>query len=180
MSEPVTPVTPVTPATRNTLESPTEGTPKPKAGGWSKVLIGVLALLIGVIAGAAGFYLIALTPRANLAEQIEAKTAEIESFQAQLDSLKVTIEQTSKLSPEHEAILTALLDTEEGILDEIIPLGTEVGGKWQVQSMDDVYFLGNDLLFIRMDDGHILAAALLRIHDAANPRNWRVLWADYE
>ena len=175
-----TPVTPVTPATRNTLESPTAGTPKPKAGGWSKVLIGVLALLIGVIAGAAGFYLIALTPRSSLEHDIEAKTAEIESLEVQLDSLKGTIEQTSKLSPEHEAILKALLDTEEGIVDEIISLGTEVGGKWQVQSMDDVYFLGNDLLFIRMDDGHILAAALLRIHDAANPRNWRMLWSDYD
>jgi len=177
MSEPVTPAEP---ATRNTPESPTEGTPKPKAGGWSKVLIGVLALLIGVIAGAAGFYLIALTPRSNLEHDIEAKTAEIESLEVQLDSLKGTIEQTSKLSPEHEAILKALLDTEEGIVDEIIPLGTEVGGKWQVQSMDDVYFLGNDLLFIRIDDGHILAAALLRIHDAANPRNWRMLWSDYD
>jgi hypothetical protein len=89
---------PVTPATRNTRNTP-ESPPKPKAGGWSKVLIGVLALLIGVIAGAAGFYLIALTPRSNLEHDIEAKTAEIESLQVQLDSLKGTIEQTSKLSP---------------------------------------------------------------------------------
>ncbi|TKJ42870.1 hypothetical protein CEE36_06285 [candidate division TA06 bacterium B3_TA06] len=149
-----------------------------KTGGGTKALIGVLALLIGVIAGAAGFYLIALTPRANLAEQIEAKTQEIESFQAQLDSLKGTIEQTSKLSPEHEAILTALLDPE--IADEVVTLGKEVGGKWQVNSVDDVYFLGGELVFVRIDDGHIPAAVLLRIPDHKNPRNWRMLWGDYD
>ncbi len=158
--------------------SVTPGDVEKRKGGFSKFLIGILALLIGVIAGAAGFYLIALTPRANLAEQIEAKTAEIESFQAQLDSLKGTIEQTSKLSPEHEAILTALLDPE--ITDEVVTLGKEVGGKWQVNSVDDVYFLGGELVFVRIDDGHILAAALLRIPDHKNPRNWRMLWGDYE
>jgi len=158
--------------------SVTPGDVEKRKGGFSKFLIGISALLIGVIAGAAGFYLIALTPRANLAEQIEAKTAEIESFQAQLDSLKGTMEQTSKLSPEHEAILTALLDPE--IADEVVTLGKEVGGKWQVNSVDDVYFLGGELVFVRIDDGHIPAVVLLRIPDHKNPRNWRMLWGDYE
>lgn len=168
------------PLTPDTPESPSEVVPKPKPRGWSKVLIGLLALLIGVAAGAGGFYLIGLTPRMNLAAEIEAKTAAIDSLQVQIDSLKKMMEQASQVSPEHEAILKALLDTKEGIADEIIPLGTEVGGTWQVHSMDDVYFLGNELVFIRMDDGHIQAAALLRIHDAKNPKDWRVLWADYE
>jgi hypothetical protein len=163
--------------TPNPESSPQE-TPKPK--GWSKVLIGILALLIGVMAGAGGFYLIGLTPRMNLAAELQAKTAAIDSLEVQIDSLNKMMEKASRISPEHEAILAALLDTQEEIVDEIIPLGAEVGGKWQVHSMVDVYFLGNDILFIRVDDGHIPAAALLRINDAANPKNWRLLWADYE
>jgi hypothetical protein len=163
-----------------TLDSHTSETQKPKSRGWSKVLIGILALLIGVVAGAGGFYLIGLTPKMNLAAEIEAKTAAIDSLKVQIDSLNKMMEQASQISPEHEAILKALLDTEEEVVNEIMPLGTEVGGKWQVHSIDDVYFLGNDLLFMRVDDGHIEAAALLRINDAANPKNWRLLWADYE
>jgi len=168
---------------RYLLETPPEETPEsrpPKRGGFSKILIGILALLIGVVAGAAGFYLIGLIPRDNLAEELEAKTVEIEYLQVQLDSLNAMFALASKISPEHEAIVMALLDTEEEIVDDLVPLGTEVGGKWQVHSMDDVYFLGNDMVFIRMDDGHIPGAALIRINDAANCKNWRVLWSDYD
>ncbi|MBN2379866.1 hypothetical protein JXM67_08715 [candidate division WOR-3 bacterium] len=154
-------------------------TPKErKTGTLSKILIGALALLVGVIAGAGGFYLIGLTPRMNLEEELGAKDTVIQELYSQLDSLKASMEYVEEMSTEHEQIITALVDTTT--VDEVVTLGKEVGGKWQVHSIDDVYLLGDELVFIRIDDGHVPAVALLRIPDPRDHHNWRMLWGEYE
>jgi hypothetical protein len=148
--------------------------------GFSRVLIGILALLVGVIAGAGGFYLIGITPRDNIEAQLEAKTAQIEVLETKLDSLTSLFEEVSKLPDEQAAMIDVLLDTV--VVDDLISLGKEVGGKWQVQSVEDIYFLDDNLLFIRIDDGHIPAMALVRLDNVGKPdnfRNWTMLWADY-
>lgn len=119
-----------------------------------------------------------LTPRINIEEQILARDEEIEKLYTQLDSLQASMEYVKEISVENEAIARALIDTTT--VDEVVSLGKEVGGKWMVHSIDDVYFLGSDLVFIRIDDGHVPAVAVLRIPDPDQPRNWRMLWADYE
>jgi len=144
----------------------------------SKIIIGILALLVGVVAGAGGFYLISITPRSNLEADINAKDTVIENLHNQLDSLKASLEFVEAETRGNEKILTALIDTT--FVDKVVTLGKEVGGKWQVHSADDVYFLGGDLVFLRIDDGHVPAVALLRVPDAKNYRNWRMIWADYE
>ncbi|MBD3285530.1 hypothetical protein GF338_04255, partial [candidate division WOR-3 bacterium] len=77
----------------------------------SKVLIAILVLLIGVVAGAGGFYLISLAPRTNLEEKIAAKDTVITELNGQLDSLKAALEYVEEETKGNEKILSVLIDT---------------------------------------------------------------------
>lgn len=155
-----------------------EDAKKPEKHGFSKTLIGILALLIGVFAGAGGFYLLGTTPRLNLEEELELKSRQVDSLQVQLDSLRSQLMNAKDISPVYAATLKRILDPDT--LNEVMSLGTAVGGKWSVRSAEDVTFLGSDLVFIRMDDGHLVGMALLRVPDTADLKSWRTLWGEYE
>lgn len=147
-------------------------------GGFSKILIGILALLIGVIAGAAGFYLINLTPRSNIEAELAAKTARIDTLEGKLDSLAFLIQNAKEISPRYEEMLKQMMDTDT--LNKAIALGTSVGGRWQLHSADDVVFLDSNLVFAHIDDGHVPAVVLLRILNPARTKTWKMLWGEYE
>ncbi len=151
---------------------------KVKTTGFSKTLLALIALLLGVLAGAGGFYLIGLTPRKNLGEELTKKTSQIQGLRLKLDSLQNLLPQVSQLSNQHETLMRKILQTDA--VDELLALGKEVGGKWQVHSFNDIYILRDNYVFLKVDDGHIPAAALLYIMDVEDLSTWKVLWEDYE
>ncbi len=149
-----------------------------KSGGFSKILIGAITFLVGLAIGAGGFYFLGPVAGKNLETEILAKTKEIKNLETKIDSLKAQMNQAKDISPAYTAILRRILIPDT--LNEAVSLGTAVGGRWSVRSSDDVIFLGEDLLFIRMDDGHLEGMALLKVPDTSDLKTWRTLWAEYQ
>lgn len=148
-----------------------------KSGGFSKVLLGAITFVVGLGIGVAGFYFLGPVAGKNLEDEIQSKAREIKRLETKIDSLKSQMSQARDISPAYTAILRRILIPDT--LNEVISLGTAVGGEWSVRSSDDVIFLGEDLLFIRMDDGHLEGMALLKAPDTADLKTWRTLWAEY-
>lgn len=144
----------------------------------TKVLIGVLAFLTGVVIGGGALYLFGYMPQKGVEDELQAKTLTIDSLEARIDSLKSQLEDAKEIPSRYETILRSIMEPDT--LNKAVALGAAVGGKWQVLSVDDVTFLEDDLVFFQMEDGHFQAQALLRIQDPNDTRTWRQLWADYK
>lgn len=147
-------------------------------GGFSKVLIGIIAFVLGIGIGAVGFYFLGPVSHTNFEKELSEKTKQIKILGTKIDSLSAELKQAKEISPSYTAILKKILDPDT--LNEIISLGTAVGGQWSVKSADDVVFLEENLLYLRMDDGHLAGMALVKAPDTGDTKSWRTLWSEYE
>lgn len=148
-----------------------------RSKGFPVWLIAVIAVLAGMAIGAGGLYLLGFKPQKGIADELGAKTAEIETMQAQVDSLIAEMEAARVLDPHYEESLKLLMQPDS--LNKIVTLGTALGGTWLIYGVEDVTFLERGLAFVRIDDGHLAGMALLRVGDANNTKTWSTLWADY-
>ena len=86
----------------------------------------------------------------------------------------LTEDEHNKLSLFARSVQETLLSSQKE-LAFLVNVKPTLGGSWGIHSSENIIFITQDLLFVTVEDGHMMVKLLLRIEDPKNVRSWRVL-----
>ena len=86
----------------------------------------------------------------------------------------LTEDEQNKLSSYARSVQETLLSSQKE-LASLVNVKPTLGGSWGIHSSENIIFITQDLLFVTVEDGHMMVKLLLRIEDPKNVRSWKVL-----
>ena len=86
----------------------------------------------------------------------------------------LTEDEQNKLSLYARTVQETLLSSQKE-LASLVNVKPTLGGSWGLYSSENIIFITQDLVFVTVEDGHMMVKLLLRIENSKDVSSWKVL-----